>query len=159
MNFVYKTIKTPLGQLKLVASHLGLRAILWEHEDERRLKISVCTKDAKHSVLVETERQLNDYFSGRLKQFFITLDFHGTEFQKEVWKALLSIPFGEKRSYGQIARLIGRPKASRAVGTAIGKNPISIIAPCHRVIGQDGSLTGFAGGLEAKAFLLNWESR
>ena len=87
------------------------------------------------------------------------LDFVGTDFQKKVWKALTTIPFGETRSYGQIAQQIGNPKAVRAVGAANGKNPISIIAPCHRVIGANGQLTGFAGGLEVKALLLGLESK
>jgi methylated-DNA-[protein]-cysteine S-methyltransferase len=110
-----------------------------------------------HPVLLETERQLKDYFSGRRKAFELTLDFAGTEFQKKVWRALLTIPFGETRSYAQIARQIGAPKAVRAVGAANGRNPISIIAPCHRVIGSSGELTGFAGGLEAKARMLRLE--
>ncbi len=108
-------------------------------------------------MLLETERQLNDYFSGKRKSFSMKLDFRGTVFQKKVWAALLTIPFGETRSYGQIARQINKPKAVRAVGAANGKNPISIIAPCHRVIGATGKLTGFAGGLEAKATLLALE--
>jgi methylated-DNA-[protein]-cysteine S-methyltransferase len=109
-------------------------------------------------VLLETERQLNDYFAGKLRQFSLQLDFAGTEFQKKVWAALLSIPFGETRTYRQIAEQIGNPKAVRAVGAANGKNPISIVAPCHRVIGASGELTGFAGGLEVKAHLLGIES-
>jgi methylated-DNA-[protein]-cysteine S-methyltransferase len=109
-------------------------------------------------VLLEAERQLNDYFAGKLRKFSLRFDFAGTEFQKEVWRALAAIPFGETRSYGDIARQIGRPKAVRAVGAANGRNPISIIVPCHRVIGSNGKLTGFAGGLETKAFLLKAES-
>jgi methylated-DNA-[protein]-cysteine S-methyltransferase len=109
-------------------------------------------------VLLETERQLNAYFSGKVEKFSLALDFVGTEFQKKVWKALLAIPFGQTRSYAQIATQIGRPAAVRAVGAAIGRNPISVIAPCHRVIGSNGKLTGFAGGLEAKAYLLGMES-
>jgi len=89
----------------------------------------------------------------------LPLDFHGTEFQKRVWAALLTIPFGETRSYGEIARALGKPSAMRAVGAANGRNPISIIAPCHRVIGANGQLTGFAGGLKAKAYLLALEAR
>jgi methylated-DNA-[protein]-cysteine S-methyltransferase len=102
---------------------------------------------------------LNAYFAGKLSKFSLPLDFVGTEFQKKVWAALLTIPFGETRSYSDIARQIGNPKAVRAVGAANGKNPISIIAPCHRVIGANGKLTGFAGGLEAKACLLAIEAK
>ncbi len=115
-------------------------------------------EDLSHPVLLETEHQLAAYFAGTLKNFTVPLDFNGTEFQKSVWAALLTIPFGETRSYGDIARQIGRPGASRAVGAANGKNPISIIAPCHRVIGAAGALTGFAGGLDIKRRLLGLES-
>jgi len=111
-----------------------------------------------HPVLRETQRQLNDYFAGRLKVFSLDLDFDGTPFQKTVWHALLTIPFGETRTYSDIARQIGRPSAVRAVGAANSRNPISIVAPCHRVIGANGKLTGFAGGLDAKAHLLQLES-
>jgi methylated-DNA-[protein]-cysteine S-methyltransferase len=154
----YKTTATPLGELKLVASTHGLAAILWEHDDPRRVRLGPLEEDNEHAVLLETERQLRAYFAGRLKRFSLRLDFAGTEFQKKVWNALVEIPFGETRSYGQLAREIGHPTAVRAVGAANGKNPISIVAPCHRVIGSDGKLTGFAGGLEAKAFLLKIEA-
>ena len=108
---------------------------------------------------METERQLNEYFAGNREQFELDLDFAGTPFQCKVWQALLTIPFGETRSYSQIATQVGSPKAVRAVGAANGRNPISIVAPCHRVIGASGSLTGFAGGLEAKQLLLTLEGR
>ncbi len=108
-------------------------------------------------MLRQAEQQLADYFAGTLRRFSVPLDFRGTDFQKSVWAALLTIPFGETRSYSQIACAIGRPRAVRAVGAANGRNPISIIAPCHRVVGADGSLTGFAGGLEAKRTLLELE--
>lgn len=157
MAYFYKTMKSPVGELKLVASDKGLAAILWEKDNPRRVRLGTAAEDKKHPVLVEAERQLNDYFSGKRKAFSLELDFKGTEFQKKVWSALLTIPFGETRSYGQIARQINRPKAVRAVGAANGRNPISIIAPCHRVIGSTGKLTGFAGGLEAKARLLALE--
>ena len=109
-------------------------------------------------MLVEAERQLGEYFRGQRQGFSLTLDFAGTAFQRQVWTALLTIPFGETRSYAQIARQIGKPSATRAVGAANGRNPISIVAPCHRVIGATGKLTGFAGGLEAKAYLLALEA-
>lgn len=109
--------------------------------------------------MLETERQLNEYFAGSRDCFELELDFVGTEFQRKVWQALLTIPFGETRSYSQIAAQVGSPKAVRAVGAANGRNPISIIAPCHRVIGASGSLTGFAGGLQAKQFLLALEEK
>jgi methylated-DNA-[protein]-cysteine S-methyltransferase len=156
---VYTTIASPVGELTLVATDNGLAAILWENDDPARVRIKAARKDNAHPVLVEAARQLQAYFAGTLTAFSLKLDFDGTDFQKKVWTALLTIPFGETRTYGQIARQIGRPKAVRAVGAANGRNPISIVAPCHRVIGADGTLTGFAGGLEAKAHLLKLESR
>ena len=153
----YKTMESPVGTLTLVASDKGLVAILWENDDPKRIPVGPLERDDKHPVLIEAQRQLKDYFAGKIRKFSLKLDFKGTEFQKSVWEKLLEIPFGETRSYAQIAREIGRPKAVRAVGSANRKNPISIIAPCHRVIGSDGKLTGFAGGLDAKAQLLALE--
>jgi methylated-DNA-[protein]-cysteine S-methyltransferase len=154
---VYKTVDSPVGRLTLVASDQGLAAILWENDRPRRVRLNIQAEDAAHPVLVETERQLGEYFAGQRKAFALTLDVSGTPFQKKVWSALLSIPFGETRSYGEIARQVGSPDAGRAVGAANGRNPVSIVAPCHRVIGASGKLTGFAGGLEVKARLLALE--
>jgi methylated-DNA-[protein]-cysteine S-methyltransferase len=109
-------------------------------------------------LLVETEHQFREYFEGKRRTFSLTLHFRGTAFQKRVWQALQTIPYGETRSYGQIAAQIGRASAARAVGAANGRNPISIIAPCHRVVGSDGKLTGFAGGLDIKERLLALEA-
>ncbi|MGE9550776.1 methylated-DNA--[protein]-cysteine S-methyltransferase [Erwinia amylovora] len=158
MSYFYKMLPSPVGELKLVASDRGLAAILWENEDPKRVRLLNPQQDPQHPVLLETEKQLNEYFAGKRQRFSLTLDFKGTEFQKKVWQALVAIPFGETRSYSEIAREIGHPTAVRAVGAANGRNPISIIAPCHRVIGANGKLTGFAGGLEVKAFLLNIEA-
>lgn len=118
-----------------------------------------CGSPRTGSLLAETERQLREYFSGKRSRFELPLDFQGTEFQKKVWSALLTIPFGETRSYTEIAVQIGSPNAVRAVGAANGRNPLSIVAPCHRVIGASGGLTGFAGGLAAKQWLLRLETR
>lgn len=159
MTYVYKIIETPLGKLKLVASERGLAAVLWENDDPRRVRLGPQVENANNKLLKEAEKQLHAYFKGELKKFTVPLDFNGTDFQKSVWAALLTIPFGETRSYAEIARQIGRPDASRAVGAANGRNPISIIAPCHRVVGSDGRLTGFAAGLEAKDELLKLEGR
>jgi methylated-DNA-[protein]-cysteine S-methyltransferase len=115
--------------------------------------------DDRHPILLETERQLKEYFAGNRREFSLRLDMRGTPFQKDVWEALLAIPFGETRSYGQIAKQIGRPSASRAVGAANGSNPIPIVVPCHRVIGSTGKLTGFGGGLDVKEKLLGIESQ
>jgi methylated-DNA-[protein]-cysteine S-methyltransferase len=140
-----------------VASDSGLAAILWENDNPRRVPVNLVAEDPDHPVLIETEKQLREYFAGQRQVFSVPLDFGGTEFQNQVWQALLSIPFGETRTYTEIARQIGKPAAVRAVGAANGRNPISIIAPCHRVLGSTGNLTGFAGGLRAKAHLLALE--
>ncbi len=157
MSYVHKTMKSPVGELTLVGSDNGLAAVLWENDDPLRVRIERGPERTHHPVLVETERQLNEYFAGTRKEFSVALDFVGTPFQQKVWRALLDIPFGETRSYSDLARQIGRPSAVRAVGAANGKNPISIIGPCHRVIGLSGKLTGYAGGLAAKALLLRLE--
>jgi methylated-DNA-[protein]-cysteine S-methyltransferase len=142
-----------------VANGNGLAAVLWENDNPSRVRLGPLEEDRNHPVLREAERQLSDYFAGKRETFSLKLDFAGTDFQKKVWNALTTIPFGQTRSYGQIARQIGHPKAVRAVGAANGRNPISIIAPCHRVIGSNGKLTGFAGGLKAKAALLEMETK
>jgi methylated-DNA-[protein]-cysteine S-methyltransferase len=157
MSLAYKMIKSPVGQLKLVASEQGLVAILWENDNPTRTRLRELVADDRHPVLVETERQLKEYFAGKRKTFSVGLDMRGTRFQKDVWEKLLAIPFGETRSYGQLAKQLGNPRATRAVGAANGKNPLSIIVPCHRVIGSSGKLTGFAGGLQTKAKLLSLE--
>lgn len=157
MTLSHILLSSPVGTLTLIAGQRGLSAILWEDDDPARVPTGDSVEDAGHPVLVETARQLTDYFAGRRRAFDLRLDFRGTDFQKAVWAALLTIPFGETRSYGEIARAIGRPGASRAVGAANGRNPISIVAPCHRVVGANGALTGFAGGLAAKRFLLDLE--
>jgi methylated-DNA-[protein]-cysteine S-methyltransferase len=158
-SYSFNTMKSPVGVLKLVASDRGLAAILWENDSPSRVKLGTLVKDNNHPVLRETARQLNDYFAGKRQGFSLQFDVAGTGFQKEVWQALATIPFGETRTYGEIARQIGRPKAIRAVGAANGRNPLSIVVPCHRVIGSNGKLTGFAGGLDTKAALLKLESR
>jgi methylated-DNA-[protein]-cysteine S-methyltransferase len=156
-RYVSKVIGSPVGPLTLVASRDGLAAILWENDNPRRVRLGHVVEDATDSILLETERQLGEYFAGRRKLFTVKLDFAGTDFQRRVWTALLTIPYGETRCYGEIARQIGSPAAVRAVGAANGRNPISIIAPCHRVVGSTGQLTGFAGGLHRKAQLLGLE--
>lgn len=159
MSCAYTLMDSPVGRLTLVARGECLAAVLWQNERENRVRLGELQRDDQHPLLQETARQLGDYFAGRRQQFELPLDFQGTEFQREVWAALLTIPFGETRSYAQIAQQIGRPQAVRAVGAANGRNPISIIAPCHRVIGASGSLTGFAGGLPVKQQLLSLEGR
>jgi methylated-DNA-[protein]-cysteine S-methyltransferase len=158
MTYAFKIVSSRVGLLKLVANDLALVAILWENDDPKRVRLGSLVEDVEHPILCLAEQQLGEYFAGARKSFDLPLDFAGTPFQKKVWSELLNIPFGQTRTYGQIANSIGKPRAFRAVGAANGKNPISIVAPCHRVIGKDGSLTGFAGGLEAKECLLGIEA-
>jgi methylated-DNA-[protein]-cysteine S-methyltransferase len=159
MSHNYKKISSPVGSLTLVAGGKGLAGVLWENDDAKRIPHLILSReDNDHPVLRETERQLHEYFAGGRTVFDLPIDFIGNDFQKKVWAALIDIPYGETRTYGQIALQLGAPAAARAVGAANGKNPISIIAPCHRVIGANGKLTGFAGGLKAKAFLLELET-
>ncbi len=157
MPYAYTTMTSLVGNLTLVASDKGLAAILWEHEKANRVPLQEMQEEPQNPLLQDTMRQLQEYFAGTRKSFSIPLDFQGTDFQKKVWNALLTIPYGETRSYADIANQVNSPKAVRAVGAANGKNPVSIIAPCHRVIGSNGDLTGFAGGLAAKTLLLSLE--
>jgi methylated-DNA-[protein]-cysteine S-methyltransferase len=159
MTLFYKEMKSPVGKLKLVASSQALVAVLWEKERPNRVKLGAMNLDPRHPILIEAERQLSEYFTGQRIRFDLPLQLNGTEFQKKVWQALREIPFGKTRSYRDLARAVGLPKASRAVGAANGKNPLSIVVPCHRVIGANGALTGFAGGLATKAALLALEAK
>jgi len=156
-QYFSKTIDSPVGALKLIASDRGLAVLAWDDEKDHRVPRLAATPSDDHPVLLEAAQQLAEYFVGTRTRFTVKLDFAGTDFQREVWRALLTIPYGETRSYGQIARQIGKPDAVRAVGAANGRNPIAIIAPCHRVIGATGKLVGFGGGLQAKAQLLAHE--
>ena len=157
MTYSAAPFSSPVGTLMLVARGDALGAILWENDRPGRVRLGPTVEAPDHPVLRETARQLAAYFDGSLRAFSLPLAFEGTPFQQSVWQALLTIPYGETRSYGEIARQIGSPTAMRAVGAANGRNPISIIAPCHRVIGSSGALTGFAGGLAAKDHLLSLE--
>jgi methylated-DNA-[protein]-cysteine S-methyltransferase len=159
MGLAFKIIDSPVGKLKLVASDNGLVAILWEDEEPERVRLGELTKRETHPILLRVERQLGRYFAGSKKSFSVPVDLRGTPFQISVWQALLTVPFGGKITYSDLAARLGNPRAARAVGTACGRNPISIVVPCHRVVGASGDLTGFAGGLEAKARLLDLEKR
>ena len=152
------TYSSPVGTLTLVAGENGLRAILWPDDAPGRVRLADTTPGST-AVFEATARQLDEYFAGSRRTFDLPLDPVGTEFQLAVWRSLTEIPFGETSSYAKQAAGIGRPTAVRAVASANGRNPISIVVPCHRVIGANGSLTGFAGGLEAKGFLLDLERR
>ena len=149
----YKILETPLGQLRLVSNGNALLRIEFPHQHGDDGEAS------NDEVLQRCARQLQEYFAGERQVFQLPLAAQGTEFQQRVWSVLQDIPFGERRSYRDIADGIGNRKAVRAVGAANGKNPIPIVVPCHRVIGSDGSLTGFAGGLAAKQLLLHLGSR
>ena len=159
MAHFYKVIDSPIGMLKLVANENRLAAILWEAEKDGRVRLGPMTEDPKRPILIKAARQLREYFSGQRTHFDLELDFSGTDFQKKVWEALLGIPFGETRTYAELAEQLGNAKAARAVGAANGKNPIAVVTPCHRVIGTQGELTGFAGGLNAKQTLLSIEGQ
>jgi len=153
----YKHMISPIGRLKLVADGATLVAVLWPNDRPLRIRLDEMREDRHRPVLAEAERQLAEYFKGARTTFDLPLQFRGTAFQKRVWQQLLCIPYGQTRSYGQLALAMGNGSASRAVGLANSKNPLSIIVPCHRVIGASGKLTGFAGGLETKARLLDLE--
>ena len=154
------THQTPVGDLTLIASDQGLRAILWPKESARRAGIANRPRRGPdHRILKQTAAQLDEYFAGTRRSFDIPLDLEGTPFQVAAWRALASIPFGGTTSYGQQAAALGIPTAARALGAANRANPVCIVLPCHRVIGADGSLTGFAGGLPTKQWLLDHEAR
>ena len=159
MQLMYMYMDSPVGALKLVAHDQALVAVMWDNEDHKRVRLAELIEDCQHLILLRVKKQLEEYFAGQRQQFDLPLDFQGTDFQQQVWQALLTIPYGEKRSYKDIAVQIGNEKAVRAVGAANGRNPISIIAPCHRVIGSSGALVGFAGGLDKKQILLSLEQQ
>ena len=150
---------SPLGPMTLAASDQGL-AGAWFDGQQHMPDSSAWRPQAQHPVLQQAAHELQDYFAGRRQRFGVPLDIcAGTPFQRQVWQALLEIPAGASQSYGALALHIGRPSAVRAVGAAVGRNPISIIVPCHRVLGAGGALTGYAGGLARKSALLHLESR
>lgn len=159
MQLHFIDMPSPVGRLKLVANSQALVAVVWENEQPKCLDSKQLLLCADHPILLATQKQLSEYFAGQRQHFDLPLTFEGTDFQQKVWQALLSIPFAETRSYRDIAAQIGNVKAVRAVGAANGKNPISIIAPCHRVIGANGQLVGFAGGLNNKHILLQLEQQ
>ena len=148
---------SPIGDLTLVATDAALVAIRFPGEDDARARVPAPALTPDHPVLRAAERQLGEYFAGDRRVFDLPLAPTGTAFRLTVWQALLDIPFGETRSYLDIARTLGQPTATRAVGSANGRNPLPIVIPCHRVIGANGRLTGFGGGLPTKRFLLDHE--
>ena len=153
------TMDTPVGELRLIAGERGLRAILWGAEDAARIASidEADVVDGPNAVLDQAVSQLAEYFDGTRREFDLPLDPQGTPFQQSVWMVLRTIPYGRTISYGQQAGQLGDPNKARAVGAANGKNPLSIVVPCHRVIGAGGQLTGFAAGLDVKSWLLDHE--
>ncbi len=156
-NTVQTSYSSPLGAMTLAATDAALVGV-WFSDQAHLPDLSACVLGPDQPLLLRAAAQLNEYFAGQRNTFELPLDLSiGTPFQQAVWQVLLSIPFGSTCSYGFVSRQMGKPKAVRAVGAAIGRNPISIIAPCHRVIGASGSLTGYAGGLARKTALLQLE--
>ena len=151
-------VDSPIGELTLLADDGGLTAVFFEDEHKRSVPAGL-PDDPDHPVLAEAARQLEEYFAGDRQDFDLPLHLtEGSEFEREVWKVLATIPFGETMSYGEQAAAVGRPGGAQAVGAANGRNPIAIILPCHRVIGADGSMVGFGGGVPTKVWLLDHES-
>jgi methylated-DNA-[protein]-cysteine S-methyltransferase len=159
MQSFYKTVSSPVGELTLVCSAGSLLAVLWEDEPLDQTGVGESEPGNDHPLLLEAAKQLGGYFAGKRRRFDLPLPetLPGTPFQRRVWSAMRLIPYGQTLSYGELAHRIGSPAACRAVGGACGKNPLPIIIPCHRVIGQSGGLTGFGGGLEKKRYLLALE--
>lgn len=153
MSKVQRKVNSKIGPLYLVASAKALHGIFWKSQNEAKEKVD----SVEARLLDYAEAQITEYLNGERKAFDIPLELEGTEFQKKVWTELLKIPYGQTRSYKEIAKALKDSNASRAVGTANGRNPISLIVPCHRVIASDGTLGGYAGGLPTKEFLLSLE--
>ena len=160
-SIVQTRFQSPLGLMMLAATHSGLAGVWFE--GQRHLPTALTSPsgwplDTSHPVLIKTMQQLSEYFAGQRQKFDLPLDLSGgTAFQQAVWQALLTIKPGQTSSYGNVSKTMGNAAAVRAVGAAVGRNPISIIVPCHRVLGSDGSLTGYAGGLDRKTALLRLE--
>ncbi len=157
MTTYYQLHDSPTGELLLLSNGCALTALHMTAGKYVPAMNDDWVRDERLSVLIQTKRELDAYFLGKLRTFTMPLAPLGTDFQKRAWIALTKIPYGETRSYGQQAQIVGQPSAVRAIGAANGKNPIGIIVPCHRVIGANGSLTGYAGGLHNKEFLLKLE--
>jgi len=160
VTFSRGTLQAPFGMLTVVASERGVRYITFEEDAHPKSYVGMhVVDDVSHPVVVETLKQLREYLEGSRTAFDVPLDLVGTEFQVEAWNALAKIPYAGTVSYAQQAASIGRPKATRAIGSANGRNPVVIVLPCHRVVGADGSLTGFGGGLHVKLWLLDLEKQ
>jgi methylated-DNA-[protein]-cysteine S-methyltransferase len=156
----YDELDSPVGNLTIITSPAGLHAILWDIDQETihyKAAMANLVKDSREKTLIKAKEQLIEYFQGKRTMFDLPLVLNGTDFQMQAWQQLMKIPYAETISYAEQARRVGDKNKARAVGMANGRNPISIIVPCHRVIGSAGHLTGFGGGIERKAYLLNLE--
>ena len=152
------TFEAPFGVLTVVGSDLGIRYVMFDNDAHPKPLERLHISDSEiHDSVNDAITQLDEYFNGARRDFELPLDLQGTEFQVAAWNALADIPYGRTASYGQQAASIGRPKAVRAIGGANGRNPVAIVLPCHRIVGADGSLTGFGGGIEVKKWLLDHE--
>jgi methylated-DNA-[protein]-cysteine S-methyltransferase len=158
-NVVYDEMDSPVGKLTIIASPEELHAVLWDidRKDAHYEKIISALTKSENKTILQTKKQLTEYFQGKRKIFDLPIALHGTDFQIQVWNELLKIPYSKTVSYAEQAEKIGNRNKARAVGAANGLNPISIIIPCHRVIGSNGSLVGFGGGIDKKAYLLQLE--
>ncbi|MEM7313087.1 MAG: methylated-DNA--[protein]-cysteine S-methyltransferase [Planctomycetota bacterium] len=158
---VAEKVASPIGDLVVIGNDDGVHMVLWKEQPNEEPYVSRLTKFPKAktgSPVKQAGKELKEYFRGKRETFDVPVVLRGTDFQQKAWKALQKIPYGKTRTYQQQAVKVGGPEKARAVGMANGKNPIPIIVPCHRVIGKDGSLTGFGGGLETKRYLLELES-
>ena len=155
----YDSFASPQGKMLLVATDEGLAGVYFNRQKYFPEKGREWKRDPDHAPLKQAKRELREYFAGKRKRFEVALDPQGTPFQRSVWKAISSVGFGKTMTYGQLASKAGSPGSARAAGAATGRNPIGIIVPCHRIMGADGSLTGYAGGLGRKRALLVLESR
>jgi methylated-DNA-[protein]-cysteine S-methyltransferase len=156
VDAMYDEMSSPVGTLTIIASIAGLHAILWSNLDREKILLSLRQSNTE-KIIAQTKNQLTEYFQGTRKTFDLPLAMQGTDFQRAVWNELINIPYGTTISYAEQAKRIGDKNKARAVGMANGLNPIPIVIPCHRVIGSQGKLVGFAGGLDKKSFLLNLE--
>src|SRR5258706_3542856 len=154
----YDTFKSPQGEMLLVATDEGVAGIYFAGQKYFPKKDKEWRRDPGHVLLKQTKRELAEYFAGRRRRFEVALDPDGTPFQRSVWKAISKVGFGETTTYSELARRAGHSGSARAAGAATGRNPISVVVPCHRIMGADGSLTGYAGGLARKRALLRLES-
>ena len=160
----YKDIASPIGKLSIIASAKGLCGLYFSSNDSRKYfsqmeRDGTLVKDEAHKLLASVQSQLDEYFAGKRKEFKLPLDMQGTVFQINAWRQLQKIPYGKTISYGEQAARLGDPKKARAIGGANNRNPLAIIVPCHRVVGSDGKLVGFGGGLGTKQFLLDLERK